>query len=155
MLVKTIDKNRRKDLSEIYEIFRAAYNVEAQILNILAINFFPLQMTLEDLEKSSDEIFALEVGKTLVGAIFLEKSNTSITISNLVIDPKYFRQGFGKALVSHVLEKYRSIDFLVGTGYKNTPAIKLYKKFDFQIISEEVVEQNLKIVKLKRLACEQ
>ncbi|AZZ37060.1 hypothetical protein CIK05_09725 [Bdellovibrio sp. qaytius] len=152
MRIRNIDKNISDDLLQVYKVFRAAYAVEAEILDVPPTSFFPLTLTLEDLEKSEDEIFGIEVDGTLAGAIFLEKSNHTITISSLVVDPKYFRKGLGKSLINYVLQKYRTMNFLAGTGSKNIPAIKLYEKFGFQATSEETVEPSIRRVNLKRLA---
>jgi ribosomal protein S18 acetylase RimI-like enzyme len=155
MNIRILDRNSQRDLAKVYEIFRTAYHVEAEILGIVPTQFFPLQMSRDDLEKSNDEIFVLECGGAIAGAVFLEQSGAAITISNLVVDPEHFRKGFGKALVNHVLEKYPTAEFLVGTGFKNSPAIKLYEEVGFTTIGDDVVEPNLRIIKMKRSARKQ
>lgn len=150
-----LDKNSQHDLAKVYEIFKMAYHVEAEILGIVPTQFFPLKMTRDDIEKSNDEIFVLECDGAIAGAIFLEQSGTAITISNLVVDPEHFRKGFGKALVNHVLEKYPTAEFLVGTGFKNSPAIKLYEEFGFTSKGDEIVEPSLRIIKMRRSGREQ
>lgn len=149
MTIRMLDKNCQHDFAKVYEIFKSAYRLEAEILGIGPTQFFPLQRTRDDLEKSNDEVFVLEYSGVIAGAVFLEKSSAAITISNLVVDPEHFRKGFGKALVNHIIERYPTTEFWVGTGFKNSPAIKLYEKVGFIAVGDDVVEPNLRIIKLK------
>ena len=153
MHIRNINRDDSAEVKQLYELFRKAYTVEAQILGISPELFFPLQISLSDFRKLKDEMLGLYIDEVLSGAIFLEKNDSSITISNLIVDPKCFRRGIGYALINYAISKYETLDFVVGTGAKNTPAIKLYQKFDFQFLSEEIVVPDLKIVKFKRLAC--
>lgn len=138
-------------MEAIYTIFRAAYLVEADLLGVRPEQFFPLKQKQIDLTNSTDNIFGAWVNNILGGAIFIEKSKGSITINNLVVDPKLVRRGIAKSLVGNCLQSYANNDFFVSTGKKNTPALQLYGAFGFKTIDEEVVEPNIQIVKLARI----
>lgn len=151
MTIRLIDKTNHLDTAKLYEIYLAAYEVEAQILGVAKIYFFPLQQSIEVIRGSKDEIWGFYLAASLTGAVFLERSNNSITINNLVVDPSSFRQGVAKTLLNHVFYSYPSVEFFVATGAKNLPAINLYERFGFIPISEEVVEPDIKLVKLKKV----
>ena len=151
MTIRLFDKTSLPDTAKLYEIYLAAYEVEAQLLGVSKKQFFPLQQPIEVIRGSKDEIWGLYSDANLIGAVFLERFNNSITISNLVVAPSSFRQGFAKTLLSHVFNSCPSVEFFVATGAKNLPAIRLYERFGFLPISEEVVEPDIKLVKLKKI----
>jgi len=150
MGIRSWDRSNQSENLRIFEIFKKAYEVEADLLGVSRHLFFPLQLALDDLKNTLDEVWVLDISGTLAGAIFLEKSQDSITISNLVVDPKFFRQGIAKSLITLILKSYPNLEFFVRTGALNFPAIQLYQKFQFLHVSEETVEHNIRILKLKR-----
>lgn len=136
------------EIKRVFQIQQRAYSVEAKILE--TDSFFPLQETLEEFRITTDEGYVAIFDSKIVGALFLEKSKESILISKLVIDPNFFRKGCAKALIENVLNLYPNLEFQVGTGAANTPAIQLYQKFGFEIFKQELVDGNLKVVKLRK-----
>lgn len=151
MQIRLLDKKNQIEIDRLYQIKQAAYLIEANLLGVRPDLFFPLRETINDLQNSKDEIFVSLRGGAIGGAIFLEKLGASMVISNLVVDPKFFRRGIAKALIEHCLNLYPEQEFQVSTGKLNSPAIQLYNRFNFKTIKEEIVEPNLKIVKLRRL----
>jgi ribosomal protein S18 acetylase RimI-like enzyme len=148
--IRFADLNNKAELNQIFHIQQAAYAIEAKILELETEEFLPLRESLTELQSTSDEVWVYHLDDVIAGAIFLEKSEERILISKLIVDPKLFRRGIGKALVWHCLELYPESEFHVGTGSANHPAIDLYLSCNFKIFMEEMVEPNLKIVKLKR-----
>jgi ribosomal protein S18 acetylase RimI-like enzyme len=67
-----------------------------------------------------------------------------------VVDPRFFRKGIAKRLLSHCFNLFPDQEFNVGTGAANVPAIQLYRSFNFEIMREEIVDHSLKILKLRR-----
>lgn len=150
MNIRLLDRKNPAEMKQLYAIYRAAYEEEAYLLGVSLNLFFPLQAKLIEIEQATDEIFTAEENGKLMGAIFLEHLGSSTTISTLIVDPVFFRRGIGKALLKASLDKYHDQVFLVGTGVKNLPAVHLYKKFNFEIVSEETVDPDIDVVKLRR-----
>jgi ribosomal protein S18 acetylase RimI-like enzyme len=152
MQIRRANMKNKTEVGCLFRIQQAAYSIEAEILGLKPNAFFPLRETVEELQHSSDEVWVYLLDDVVTGAIFLEKSGDCLAISKLVVDPSFFRRGIAKSLVRHCLNLHLNTEFHVGTGALNRPAILLYESFDFKIFHEEIVESNLKIVKLKRPA---
>lgn len=148
MTIEVLNKNERLILEKVFEIQMSAYRIEADILEVKTIP--PLEETIEDLITSKEEVFTYLTDALPSGAIFLDRKENYVNINKLVIDPKYFRKGIGRALVQYSIDLYPGIKFKVSTGKKNTPAIKLYCSLGFKILSEYPVEDGLVIVELER-----
>ena len=128
MIVK-IDNKRNEIAVEIRRIFQASYVIEAKMLKV--IDFPPLKRTISQFIDSKSKFYAYYIKQNIAGLIEIS-SNKSIThIQSLVVYPKYFRQGIGKALVMFVLDTYASAVFTVETGIDNHPAINLYVSLGF------------------------
>jgi ribosomal protein S18 acetylase RimI-like enzyme len=148
MLVKVLDKSEKSCLAKIFQIQMSAYRIEADILEVRTLP--PLQESIEDLNSSNEEILIYIVDESPQGAIFLDREKDSITINKLVVDPKEFRNGIGRALVKHSIGLYLGLKFKVQTGKKNAPAINLYFSLGFKIVKERMDEDGLVIVELER-----
>lgn len=152
MQIRKLNKYDSSEMKNLYEVYQKAYSVEADILSVKRELFFPLSLSLADLRSSTDEILVYFDDNSIKGAIFLERLDSSITISSLVVDPLFFRSGIAKSLIRHCLNVNECAQFYVGTGLNNVPAIKLYQSFGFEITNEKIVEPKIKIVQLmKRL----
>lgn len=151
MTIRLLAKNSLPETTRLYEIYVAAYTSEAWLLGVSKEQFFPLQQSIEAIRCSKDEIWGLHSNENLIGAVFLERLHSSITISNLVVDPPSFRQGVAKALLKHIFDSYPDAEWFVATGAKNIPAIRLYEFFGFLPVSEEIVEPDIKLVKMKKM----
>jgi ribosomal protein S18 acetylase RimI-like enzyme len=150
MQIREFDKNNEAEVKHLFQVQQNAYRIEAHLLGVEPESFYPMKETIEALKSSPDQGFVSVFDGQIVGAIFLEKSGETIIISKLVVDPNFFRRGIAKSLVGHCLDTNPGKVFLVGTGALNLPAIQLYQNFGFKIFKEELVEVNLKFVKLKR-----
>lgn len=148
MHIRLFNKRDLLEQKRVFQIQQQAYAVEAKILGVST--FPPLNETLEDLQRSTDEGLVAFVDEKLAGAIFLEKKENFVLISKLVVDPGFFRRGVGQSLVERSLKLYPKNPFHVRTGALNKPAIELYKKFGFKIAQERMIDDSLKIVLMKR-----
>ena len=147
MIVK-IDNKRNEIAVEIRRIFQASYVIEAKMLK--AIDFPPLKRTISQFIDSNSEFYAYYIKHNIAGLIEIS-SNKSIThIQSLVVYPKYFRQGIGKALVMFVLDTYASSGFTVETGIDNRPAIKLYVSLGFEEQDQWDTNHGVRKVRFKR-----
>lgn len=152
MHIRGLEKSNLTEMKRLYQIQQAAYLIEAGLLGLEAHDFFPLKETFSDFKNLIDEIFVCCEDDLIVGSIFLKKTESSILISKLIVDPSFLRRGIAKALVMHCLQLHPQQDFQVGTGADNHPALQLYQTLGFMIFATETVEPNLIFVKLRRLA---
>jgi ribosomal protein S18 acetylase RimI-like enzyme len=150
MKIRAIERNNPNEWMRLHQLQQDAYRVEAQWLGVDPETFFPVRESLDSLMKTSDDCLAAVKAGSIVGAIYFERQKSSILISKLVVDPRFFRLGIAKALLQACLELHPREEFQVGTGARNLPAIRLYESFRFQIFKRETVEGALEIVKLKR-----
>jgi GNAT superfamily N-acetyltransferase len=71
----------------------------------------------------------------------------TLDIDRLVIDPRMFRRGIGRALVGRLLEEAGSRTVVVSTGRDNHPARQLYVRSGFDLVDEVEVIPGLFIVR--------
>ena len=149
-MIRQID-NKIKEISErIYLIFQASYKVEAKLLN--ATDFPPLQRTVDEFMMCDNVFFAYYLAEHISAVIELDNNhNISMHIQSLVVDPRHFRKGIGRKLVSFVLNHYKSHIFTVETGIDNQPAINLYKRFKFKEIKQWDTNHGVRKIRFERI----
>lgn len=102
-------------------------------------------------DKSGIEM-AIELDENLIGVIGLvypKGKNSCYVISNLAVNPKRRREGFGKLFLKQILEMFplNSDEYWVAYINKsNKPVIKLFESCDW-IKSEDVDKSMFKFVK--------
>lgn len=125
-------------------IFKLATIANADILFTLNQKMKGLRTysAMDDLEEQKEELknsvaYLIEKDEKVVGYISYEiKSEKHVYLGDLVIDPEYQGQGFGREALTHVLqelEKTERIDLTVHP--ENNVALKLYLSLGFQIES--------------------
>jgi ribosomal protein S18 acetylase RimI-like enzyme len=146
-----IEKLQNKDLEvskNIRSVFQVSYAVEAKLLN--AIDFPPLKRNLESYITSDNDFFGYIKNTVLAGIIEIKHYNSFTHIQSLVVDPLFFRQGVAQELMTFVLNSYSVKPFIVETGVKNLPAIKLYKKFNFIEIKQWDTDHGVRKIRFER-----
>ena len=133
---------------QIYKVMQAAYTVEAQLLGVE--DFYPLKRTAKAIASSSNQFIACFRQGKLVGVCELENlGNNSILIASTVVKPHYFRRGIASSLLEHVLNM-RNFDVLfVSTAEQNAAAVRLYQKYGFTVYNSEMLEDGMKLIKLR------
>ena len=132
--VVQLDQTDSPIARQIYTILRQAYLVEARLVGIE--KFPPLERTLSQIEESPSIFFGYRYHATLVAIAEVEVEEAgSINIASLAVDPAYFRRSFGSRLLTGVLGCLPWQRVTVSTAEANHPAIHLYKKLGFQLLS--------------------
>ncbi|MEM1308462.1 MAG: GNAT family N-acetyltransferase [Cyanobacteria bacterium P01_H01_bin.153] len=91
--------------------------------------FLTLEQTAENEGLFDDKLMVAEVDGVVQG--FVAYSDAELTW--LYVNPQFYKQGVGRALVRHVIaDSTSAIELEVLEG--NTPALKLYLSEDFKII---------------------
>ena len=133
---------RSTDHAALLELQRLAYRVEARLLE--TVHFPPLSETIDDIEAEQPNGFVYLLHSNVVGAI----TYADRTITRLVVNPAYFRQGIAQSLLHHLLQ-HDHVKHVM-TGARNLPALALYTRFDFIEVRREW-RHDIELVFLTRL----
>ncbi|SMF71288.1 Acetyltransferases [Paenibacillus uliginis N3/975] len=131
-MIRTLSLEHRDAVQQIWALQHMAYPLEAELIGFTDLP--PLLDTFETIS-SSGEVFYGNVSDDgeLIGAIAVELEKDQVTISRMMVHPGHFRKGIAGGLIQHVLDTYCDAPlFIVSTGTKNTPAVRLYERFGFQ-----------------------
>lgn len=105
-MIRSIDKNNPDELMQVFVIQTLAFEDEARALQQETATL--LYETLEDLEKSSDEIIVYFEGTEVMGAAFIDVSVPHTPIKKIAVDPSYTHLGIGRQLVDYCLSTKKS-----------------------------------------------
>ncbi len=126
-----IDTVTLRDLDEIYNLERKSFKKDAfskdLVLNLIIQNNFFLKL------------IDTEISNKIVGfIIIIEDREDRLNLINLLIKKNYQKKGYGTYLLSYVVKKVRELhnvkSIVLNVNSKNEVAIKLYQKFNFQIV---------------------
>ncbi|MDR7000721.1 GNAT family N-acetyltransferase [Neobacillus niacini] len=138
-MIKKIEFQDNRLIKELFELQRAAYLIEAEIINYYEIP--PLKESFEELLESNEVFLGYFEGDELAGALSYEIKGNELKICRMIVHPEHFRKGVAQSLLSYLEEDKNEITiFKVSTGRENTPAKSLYVKNGFKLIQDiEVV----------------
>ncbi|NUR91400.1 MAG: GNAT family N-acetyltransferase [Nonomuraea sp.] len=120
---------------ELLALQHAAYAVEARLIQDDRIP--PLRETLADLRiQPLRWLGVLDEYGVLDAAVAWEETDAEVDINRLIVHPRAFRRGLGRALVEEVLARAGSRGVVVSTGRDNTPARTLYERLGFELSGE-------------------
>lgn len=129
MIVK-LDTREQSYLEEIYRVQRASYAIEAKLIGTDAIP--PLHETLEELQQAEENFRGFVLDGKLIGFVATQPEDSYLRISRMCVDPEFFKNGIGKALLQNVLNtRTPGMPLIVSTGEQNVPARNLYERFGF------------------------
>ncbi|WP_410501788.1 GNAT family N-acetyltransferase [Exiguobacterium acetylicum] len=130
------------DHASLLEVQRRAYQIEARLLE--TTDFPPLREKIDDINREAPTGFVYVIDDIVAGAVTID----DLTITRLVVDPAYFRQGIAQSLLKHVFEQNHAKHVM--TGARNLPALTLYARFGFMEVRREWHEE-IELVFLTRL----
>lgn len=128
-MIKLLDQNHFDSSEKIYHVFQRSYAVEAAILR--CNDFPPLKRSIHDLMCSQTSFYGYFDQSKLQAVMELEEAKGHVHIRSLTVDPDFFRQGIGFALLAFVEKKFPLEKITVETGNENQPAVDFYLKFGF------------------------
>ena len=113
-----------------------------EVLRLLKMTYWANNRTMEQIEESMASSFCyglfLAEEERLVGfARVISDLATTYYLCDVIIDPEYQHQGFGKALVSHIisLPQYRKLRGILLTK----DAHGLYEKYGFETVNDRAM----------------
>lgn len=119
-------------VEQIWHLQHAAYRLEANQMGLRQIPDLP--DTFESIRRSEDCYYGyFGVSGDLLGAISISVQGLdSVTITRLMVDPNYLRQGIGRKLLEYVLVTHSETKrFIVNAAPLNKPAVSLYSRYGF------------------------
>ena len=69
------------------------------------------------------------------GFIHIQNGLDIIDLLNIIVKPKYQKQGIGSVLLKYIIDNKQDKKIMLEVRSKNINAIKLYQKYDFKIIN--------------------
>lgn len=152
-----LDASEASTASDLHALLQAAYTQEAQLLELDAAQFPPLQRRVHELQTSDEAwIGAWQAGE-LVGALSLhaDGDDEAVTcIGALVVHPAQQRRGIATLLLHAAFSSQGAhTPFSVQTAQANAPALALYREAGFKEWrrwAQDVGGQRLKLIKLLR-----
>lgn len=144
-MIKQIDWDDNKLVFELYNLQRAAYLIEAEIIG--SMNLPPLRETFDQFQSCQETFFGwFEENGELAGAVSVTVTGNVLTICRLVVHPTYLRKGIGSKLLAFINTRYSSLKQMdVATGRDNAPATNLYLKNGFEVVKDHEVEPGMHI----------
>jgi ribosomal protein S18 acetylase RimI-like enzyme len=147
-MIERLDNKNIMVSKKIRSVFQASYSIEAKLLR--AIDFPPLKRSLSEFLSSSTDFYGFWIDKQIVAVIETKNHQYSTHIQSLVVDPKYFRQGLARKLITFVFDSFDSKIFTVETGVDNKPAIELYRKFEFKEVGQWDTDHGIRKIRFQK-----
>lgn len=144
-MIERLDVTNEKIATQVLAVQIPSYQVEAELIGFYGIP--QLKDTIETVQNSGETFYGLIENGEIIGVIAVEDVGEALDICRLVVHPSHFRKGVARKLVSFVLNETNK-PITVSTGAKNGPAISLYEKHGFQVVSEIEVEPGFFLVQM-------
>jgi ribosomal protein S18 acetylase RimI-like enzyme len=90
-------------------------------------------------EITKNTFYFIKKGDVVLGtAAYRARSDLSVYVSNVAVDPKYRRQGIARAAMSFILENCNGVSRIdLVTHPENESALQLYKSLGFKVESRQ------------------
>ena len=148
-MIRELDFSNGLELTEILELQKASYAVEAALIGSSDIP--SLNDTPRTLESCGETFYGYVLGGEIVAAISYKTVERGVDLHRLVVRPDHFRKGIARSLVSHVEEVERGTErLLVSTGAGNFPAKNLYRGLGFRETAEREVAPGLRVTSFEK-----
>ncbi len=131
-VVILLDATDRAVAAELVALQRASYAVEAELIGSDQIP--GLRESVEELVTAGLVWLGVLEGGRLAAALAYARLAGAADVDRLVVAPWAFRRGYGRALVTQLIELEPAGRFLVSTGSRNQPARRLYESLGFRVV---------------------
>lgn len=151
MDVHPLDLGDPAVLRRLWEIQRAAYAVEAELIGFDGIP--ALRESEDDLRRCGEDFLGASDGATLLGAVSWDVlDDGSVEICRLVVHPGAHRRGVASALLDALDARIPTHRTMVSTGTRNRPALVLYQRRGFAPVKERAIADGVTITDLERIS---
>ena len=120
----------------VWQIQQTAYRAEADLMQFYDIP--PLLETMEQLRESTETFYGwYNSSNELVGVVAVKKeAPRELRICRLMVRQDQQRQGIARSLMKNVLKESGIDRFVISTGERNEPALRLYLSLGFQTVQD-------------------
>ncbi|GIP41131.1 hypothetical protein J31TS4_44110 [Paenibacillus sp. J31TS4] len=148
-MISPIPVEDRHAALELLSLQMQAYLVEAERIGFPDLP--PLADTLDALQSSEEQFFGVRMDGELAGAIAYTREERLVTICRLMVSPRFFRRGIGRALLRFVEEKETgAAAFLVSTATANEPAVRLYEQAGYRKAEERPIAPGISLTYFRK-----
>lgn len=150
-MIKHIHIFDKKMAEKVLFLQKRAYREEAELIG--SVNIPPLKENLRELMACGEAFIVFFAEDELLGAISYKLTEEHLDIHRVMVDPDHFRKGIAMNLLLF-LQKEDGFgrEMIVSTAAENRPALLLYEKLGFMKITEERMEDGMKLVKFRRFS---
>jgi ribosomal protein S18 acetylase RimI-like enzyme len=149
--IAELDLGARGIAEAVVELQRASYRVEADLLGARTLP--ALKESPRRLRRTRERFLGAYEGERLVGAVSWKRSGGLVDIHRLVVHPERFRRGIAGSLLDALEQRLPDVErWVVATGAANEPARRLYERYGFKPVAEQVVDGAITIVTYERRA---
>lgn len=104
-MIQTINIKNIKNAKAVLSIQFAAYRVEADIIGSTDIPL--LKDNIDALQRCEETFIGSYINNQLCGVLSFKMKHNVLDIHRLIVDPKHFRKGIGKALLAYIESEYK------------------------------------------------
>ncbi len=144
--IRRLDQSDLSVSQDILGLFHRAYQIEAEI--ICVEDFPPLNRTLENIRVTNSVFTGLFENAILTAVSETQIEGNILFIDGFVVDPQFFRKGFGSQLLRFILDECHCETAFVETAAANKPAVRFYKRFGFTKTDSWEAAEGMQLVKL-------
>lgn len=135
-----LSKGTTDDYLEVFRLTKEhilKYEIRVNLLDKI------IPQVEERIKNHIEDIYRIYHDEQHVGYITLIKmDNDVVQIDDFYIFEKFQRKGYGSEVINTLTKRYSHLQLYV---FRNNPiAIKLYKKFNFEIIDQDVIMYKMK-----------
>jgi ribosomal protein S18 acetylase RimI-like enzyme len=124
-----LDNTNIEAAEQIIKLQKASYIVEAELIGFMQIP--PLLELPEDIQNSKEIYYGCFVEEDLAGIISYTIEKDVLDICKVAVHPDFFKRGIATKLIKLVEQTDGIRSIIVSTGFKNSPAVKLYTSMGF------------------------
>ncbi|MGE7930179.1 GNAT family N-acetyltransferase [Lysinibacillus xylanilyticus] len=148
-MIKIIDFQNIHTLTKLFELQRASYYVEAELIGFFDLP--PLKETFEEFQHCGEIFLGYFEEDELAGALSFKIEREELTICRMVVHPNHFRKGIAQMLLNNLEENNQESTILkVSTGKENSPAKSLYLKNGYQFVRDLMVAPGVYISQFEK-----
>ena len=137
-MIRSLNQKKSATAEQILNLSLQAYRIESDLIG--GFDIPPLHETLDEIQTSKSRFYGCYREALLAGVIELD-GEAEVTINRLVVNPQFFKQGVATELLDYA--KRTAGRLSVSTASGNLPAVNLYLKSGFYLVSTRDVPPGL------------
>ena len=140
-----------EEATEILELQKQAYQIEAQIYNDYTIQ--PLRQTLEELkeEYKGQKVLKVQIENKIVGSVRAYQKGDTCFLGKLIVHPSFQNKGIGTVLLLTVESLFPDAKrFELFTGSRSEKNLYLYSKNGYIVFKKESLTHNITLNYLEK-----